>query len=543
MKKIIASILTLSMLLVLPACGGTGITEEITPPPEAGGSSDSGGSDSGTPSNQGDDSTAATLKDSIVVAAAQEPDIFFPYHSTKTTHMDEVPILHNVYEAPIKLNPDSTHAPLLAESWEVSDDGLDYTLHIREGVKFHNGDILTAEDVAFTVNYGITAPATGNIMINVEGAEAIDDNTVVIHLSSPFGGFLNSLCARYAVIINKAYFEEVGEDGYLENPIGTGPYKFVSRVSGDTITLEAFEDYWGEAPAIKTIYYKTMTDPNTQIMALENNEIDVLINANLSPLLQLAPDSPVKWETQTAASQTLMHFNMGDANQISANADFRRAVQYAVDKKELSLGVFEGYAEVAPIVIGLNFTGRPDEGTFKTAERDLDKAREYLEAANYDNEEFSIVVMTGTKAESAAQIIQGQLIEAGINCTVNAVDAISYDAITIQSGQFGASLRTTTSSTLDADCMYFNFYGPYLSREVYDIGNHTDELDQLMLDGRAESDPEKRKEIYAEAVDLVTDEALSVPVYYDINVVAYNENMRGVKPGPVISLYYMNDWS
>ncbi|WRS26290.1 ABC transporter substrate-binding protein [Oscillospiraceae bacterium MB08-C2-2] len=532
-KKTIALFMMVCLVLSLGACGSTSSGTPSTP------------GTSGSPDASGNGEGAAPArKESIVSAAASEADLFFMYNTVgAATNMDEVPILHNVYDTLVKLNPDNSITPLLAESWEISEDGMDYTMKIRQGVTFHNGYPLTVEDVAFTLNYGSQTPGATSLMFAVDNCEIIDDSTVVIHLKAPFGGFLNSLASRYGLVVSKKYFDEVGEEGYAEKPVGTGPYIFADRTPGDSITLEAFPDYWGGEASIKTIYHKVISDPNAQIMALENGEIDVLINTNIAPLLKLPESSPVKYKVQTAASVMPMHFNMGEKAGITKDINFRRAVQYAIDKEEINIGTYEGYAQPAPIVIVPGFTGYPGEGNFNVIERDVEKAKEFLKAANYNGEEFSICVTAGTRAETTAQIIQGQLIEVGINCTVNAVDSVSWTAITRQSGDFGAHLRPSSSSTLDADIMYFNFNSTYLSKETYHIGNHLPELDELLVTGRTESDAEKRREIYAQAANIVTDQALAIPTLYDMNVVAFNEKMNGVEPGALVGLYYMHDWS
>ena len=153
----------------------------------------------------------------------------------------------------------------------------------------------------------------------------IDDTTVAIHLTAPYGPFLNALAGRFALIVDKSLYEEIGEDAYNEAPVGTGPYKFVSRVSGDRITLEANEEYWGGTPSIKHVFFAVMSDTNTQMISLENGDIDVLINANIGALSKLQSDK-VKWETRDASSIDNMKFNCNKGP--ASDINFRKAVQY-----------------------------------------------------------------------------------------------------------------------------------------------------------------------------------------------------------------------
>lgn len=540
MKKrlLLAGVLSACFVMSLTGCGGKQASVGTT---AAGGQTAAAGQ---TTAAGGDTQTAAPSadagKDSVTVACAAEPDCFFPFHSTLGTNMDEVPILHNVYETPIKLGPDNSHEPLLAESWEISGDGCVYTLHLRDDVYFHNGDKMTAEDVAFTLNSAGHTSAGAAQLANYDNTEVIDDTTVEIHLTAPYGPFLNALCGRYALIVDKSLYEEIGEDAYNDAPVGTGPYKFISRVSGDRITLEANDKYWGEAPSIKNVTFMVMSDTNTQMISLENGDVDVLINASISSLTKLQTDK-VKWETKDASSIDNLGINCTKGPGTDIN--FRRALQCGINKEELNIGVYEGYATLGDIQICPSFSGRPDPGTYQVVEYDLEKAKEYLAASSYNGEEFKIITVAGTRDESGAQIIQGQLIELGINCTVSAVDAASYNAMA-DDGDFGGKLRFSGVSVLDADGLFYQYYTDQLLQPgKYDSGVCSPELDELLMAGRVEVDPEKRKEHYAKACDIITENAYGVCLYYDVNACAYNASLNGVVPRALTGLYFFNDWS
>lgn len=528
-RKLAVGLLSACMAVSLLGCGsGTSQTA-------------ASGAGGGISSNESAESVAAK-KDSVTVACAAEADCFFPWHSKMSTNMDEVPILHNVYESLIKLGPDNSHEPLLATDWKISDDGCTYTLTIRDDVVFQNGDKMTVEDVEFSLdNAGHTSAGSAQLA-NYDDTEIIDDHTVAIHLTAPYGPFLNALAGRYALVVDKSYYEEVGEDGYNEAPIGTGPYTFVERVSGDHITLEANDNYWGEAPAIKKVTYAVMNDTNTQMISLENGDIDVLINANISALTKLTTDK-IKWDTKDASS--IDNFKINCAKGPGTDINFRRAVLYGINKEDVNIGVYEGMATAGDIPIAPGFSGRPDEGTYQVVPYDQEKAKEYLAASNYNGEEFKIVCVSGTKDENAAQIIQGQLMELGINCTVSAVDAASFTATTEQgNGEYGAALRFNGVSVLDADGMYYQYHSSFITANgKYDTKAYCDELDQKLDEGRIEVDPEKRKQIYAEACDLVVENALGTAIYYDVNACAYNAALNGVVPRSLTGLYFFNDWS
>ncbi len=486
----------------------------------------------------------AEAKTSVVVGAAAEPNAFFVCHSTKGTNMDEVPIIHNIYDSLIKRNVDGTYEGLLATEWSVSEDGLAYTMKIRQGVKFSDGSDMTVDDVVYSMNYTASTRGGQTQLTNYDRCEKVDDETVVIYLTSPFGGFINALCNRYALIYSKAYFEKVGEDGYDAAPIGTGPYKFVEYVSGDHVTLTANEYYWGEQPAIKDITFRVMSDVNTQMIALENSEIDVLLNANITPLMQLDPNGKVTYKTSSAATFSNLQFNM-KATQPTADLNLRLAIAHAINKEEVNIGTNEGLAEIGDIQMPFFFNARPVPGTYRAIEFDLKKAKEYLAKSNYKGEEVKILCVAGTKAEMACQIVQGQLISLGINATMAAVDAPTYDDYMKNSGEFGLNMRASSSSLMDCDAYFFTYDKDNLNT-TYDrgLGEELDsKLTELVRAGRAEPNNDKRTEIYTEVANLVTDNGLATCLYYDLNVVAFNKDLKGVEPGALVGMYYFSDWA
>ena len=153
------------------------------------------------------------------------------------------------------MNPDGTHEPepRIAESYEISEDGLDYTFHLRDDVTFHDGTPVTAEDVVFSLETYQASEYQGSQISMMTGVEAVDENTVVCHLDTPYAPFLQGILSPY--IFPKAYYESDPE-AVATNPIGSGPYKFVSRTTGSNIILESNEDYYRGAPAIKNITFE-----------------------------------------------------------------------------------------------------------------------------------------------------------------------------------------------------------------------------------------------------------------------------------------------
>ena len=161
------------------------------------------------------------------------------------------------------LKSDGTIEPRLAESWTIEDGGLTYIFHLKQGVKFHNGEELKASDVVFSYNYAKESPFTASFGALFESVEAVDEYTVKVTLASPFAPFLSNVAGA---MIHSEKAVNDGGDNYGLNPVGTGPFKFVSYELGQRVTFERFEEYHQGPAALKTIVYKIVADTNTALV-------------------------------------------------------------------------------------------------------------------------------------------------------------------------------------------------------------------------------------------------------------------------------------
>lgn len=485
--------------------------------------------------------TSAALaeeKNALTVAASAEPTRFFASGKDGSNNNDYA-VLYNLYDTLVVLDAQGNIVPSLATGYTVSDDGLCYTFTLREGVKFHNGAVMTAQDVAFSLDVSSKIASGKALLINYDHSEVVDDLTVNVYLSAPYAAFINGIASRVGMIFNKAYYEEVGEEGYLKNPIGTGAYTLVSAVSGDTITLEAFPDYWAGVAPIKTVNIKTMTDSSTQAIALENGDVDLILSPSISTCTTLDTSKGVNWTSGSSAGRVTMHITSNEGSPSHDNINFRKAVQAAVNKEDVVLGAVDGYAEIINIDMCPSYSGHP-EG-YDVVAYDVEKAKEYLAASNYDGSEFQILVQAGTTYDTVAQIIQAQLMEIGINCTVNAVDTSTFTDLWY-AGKYGAMIRNTNSSLMDADG-FLNFF---MATDYAPTNNNqhprTKEIYELGMAARA-AQGDARKELYLKAVNIVTEEAYEVPLFASTNTLAFNSNLNGVVVHPLnIVCFYNLAW-
>ena len=207
------------------------------------------GKDEGT---QGTPSGDAAAKDGIVIGIDADATSMDPLRISDTVSMS---ILSNVYETLVRMTPDSKVIPAAAESWDISEDGLEYIFHLRSGMTFHNGDPVTAEDVKYSIDQSVESAYSGPYMNFIDRVEVVDESSVKVVLKYAYAPFL-SLCGTYTNIVSEKFYTDDGVK-QSKDPIGSGPYQFVSWANGDKIVLKAYDGYFGEAPAIKNITYKS----------------------------------------------------------------------------------------------------------------------------------------------------------------------------------------------------------------------------------------------------------------------------------------------
>jgi len=206
-------------------------------------------------------------------------------------------VLYALHDAMVKPMPGQPAAPSLAESWSVSKDGLVYEFVLRKGARFHNGELVTAEDVKFSFErYRGTASKT--IKDRVATVEALDPTRVRFRLKQPWPDFLTFYASATGAgwIVPKKYVEKVGDEGFKKAPVGAGPYRFVSFTPGVELVLEAFDPYWRKTPSVKRLVFRVISEESTRLAALKRGEVDIVysVRGELAEELQRTPGLTLK---------------------------------------------------------------------------------------------------------------------------------------------------------------------------------------------------------------------------------------------------------
>ncbi|MBB1040211.1 peptide ABC transporter substrate-binding protein [Dietzia sp. DQ11-44] len=328
--------------------------------------------------------------------------------------------------------------PGLAESWEISDDGLEYTFNIRQGVTFHDGTELDAEAVEYNIRrmwdesspqYNATAAGqTVYVWQFVDEVETVDDQTVVVRMTQPFSPFLRMLAQGgngSTGIISPAALEEHGED-IAENPSGTGPFVFEERIRGERITLLRNEDYWGEVPELDGVIFRPIPDPAGRSAAIRNGEVDVIAVPSPDSVQQLVDEG---YQLSDGAPPHVWYLSFNMRDEYMELPEVRQAINLAIDREGMADNLLQGTAEPAyDIQAPANdaYVERTDAYA-----RDLEQARELLAEVGLED---GFTTSLATSVDGSGQIvpapmaefIQQNLAEINIDVEIQTMEWISY---------------------------------------------------------------------------------------------------------------------
>jgi peptide/nickel transport system substrate-binding protein len=294
-------------------------------------------------------------------------------------------VLYALHDALVKPMPGNAMTPSLAESWSASKDGLSYEFVLRKGVKFHNGDVMTAEDVKFSFERYRGASST-DLKAKVARVEVLDPHRVRFILKRPWPDFMTfyaTPATGAAWIVPKKYVEKVGEDGFKKAPVGAGPYRFVSFKPGVELTLEAFDGYWRKTPSVKTLLFRVIPDESTRLAALKRGEVDIAYSIT-GPLAEELKRTPGLTLTPTFFPFTIwiVFTEQWDPKSPWHDRRVRLAANLAIDRQSINQAAYLGYSKLAYSFVpqGMEYFWAPPPYPY-----DPKRAKQLLAEAGYPN--------------------------------------------------------------------------------------------------------------------------------------------------------------
>lgn len=486
-------------------------------------------------------------------APAEAPEVSVTYATQQTTvtldpaiHVDETESLHvmNVYDPLVWPTKGGAPQPHLAESWEVSDDGLTYTFKLKEGVKFHDGTELTAEDVAFSmdrmVSLGRGFSWLWQDVLDVGDTEVVDDYTVAFNLNEPYGPFLSTLVQLFAVnkdllIENKqdgdyGEFGDYGQAFLNQQDAGSGPYYVDVYEPGTKTVFRKFDDYWGgwEPGQVTEATFLIVSELVTQKLMLQKGEVDFIEQwHSVESFEELKQSDGVVVEEDPNVQ--LFFLSIHNGNPPLDNLDVRKAISYAFDYDTAVDIIFAGAAQARGPVPLLLPGHNPDTTQYTY---DLDKAKEHLAASGIDPSEHKLnyVYVTGLESEEKiGLLLQSNFKELGFEVEMQPEPWARMVELSSQpdsAPHFMAIFHTAKYPSPDGHT-YLMFHpdawGTYMSVSYYENPEVSDLLDKA----RAATETEEQFEYYGQVQEIVADEAAALFIANPLHRMAHRDRVAG----------------
>lgn len=464
-------------------------------------------------------------KDTIIFAQGADVTSFDPHVGKETP---AVAVTNHIYDTLVEVDPVTNEViPQIAESWEQLSD-TEYLFHIRQGIKFHNGEDLKADDVKFSLDRAIATPAVSYIVDFIESVEEVDEYTVKVTTKEPYAPTLRNLAVPFAAIVPKDYVT-ANPDALRTAPVGSGPYKFVSWSQNDNVRLEAYADYYAGAPKTQYIMMKVIPEAAQRTIALETGEIDIAYDLLISDIRRVEEDPDLTLYSAPSLSCYYVSFNMNKAP--FDNKLVRQALNMAIDRELLVETVNRGTGSPADNIIAPAVFGYYPVGMY---EYNPEKAKELLAEAGYPNGfDCTLWVNNAQDRVEMCQAIQEMFREIGVNCRVEVMEFGSFISRTTN-GEHDMGYFGWVTSTKDAD---YTFYSLEHSSQQGAAGNRSfindPKVDELVEKGRTSIDPAVREETYKELAIYLKDIANNAPVVYTAITAGASNKVEGFVIDPI----------
>lgn len=478
-----------------------------------------------------------TMGGTLNMGLLVEPPGLDPFHQAADARI-QLSVL--MYQGLFYESADGQAVPLLAESYEVSDDGLTYTVTLREGVKFHDGSDMTAEDVAYSYNYIRDAengsPGAGDFEI-IENVEAVDDRTVRFTLSASNASLPMTLGNKYGAVVPAGYFDEEGAQNRMNSEsVGTGPFKLVEFNPNSNLMMEKFDDYWGEdTPYLDEIDFTFLPNSASMLVALRNGRIDLVTLSRPQDVQQVEGIEGIEIERFPSLNQKAI--DLGAEQEALADVRVRQAISLATDKQQLMEASIGGYGEVIGTMTaamqdrwGVPVEKLPMQGV------DIERANTLLDEAGYgDGLDLTLTTINGYDwMDPAAVTLKQQLSEIGINLNIQRVD-LGVWIENFRNRQMGLTFNDWASQP-DPNLLFYRHF--HQQPEGADFRNWDNaEASELLDEGRAEDDYEARREIYAEFQNLMAETVPTIMLFSADHVVVHDAAVENYVQHPTGWLY------
>ncbi|WP_150272444.1 ABC transporter substrate-binding protein [Paenibacillus tepidiphilus] len=480
----------------------------------------------------------------LIIGVASDPVVLNPNYAGDRVSLT----IDQALYAPLFQVNNGEKTYYLAESLTPSEDNLTYTLRLKDGLTWHDGEKLTADDVVFTIDSILDEKQNSflraNFLIGDKAITAtkVDDLTVEFKLPQVAPAFEATLVQVFP--IPKHVFEnEADIEKSTKNaaPVGSGPFKFKEYKAGEYVTLERFDNYFGGKPHLDSVTYRIAKDTNAANLALQNGEINVQY---LDPKDVATIEATNNFEILPYSEGRLSYlmFNAGSDTGALAKKEVRQALSLALSRDEIIQTAYTSteYADPAKSFLTPDALYHTNDVT--SFDNDPAKAKEMLAAAGESNLKLRFIVQSGNKAQEAISLyVQQKLKEIGVEVELQSMDSSAWVQKFIDLNATDYELALTG---------YIMGYDPDAYRILFTTGassNYTryanSEVDQLLNDGAGEADPAKRGEIYTKAQQIIAEDAPIYPIAYTKTVVAVSNQYGGIEEAVLKPVVIFEDLS
>lgn len=506
-----------AILLLLTACGG--------------------GGNKTIQSSSDSDSEQTVKKDTLIARTLADPTTFDP---VKSSDINEQIIHYQIHESLVREEQDGSLVPAIAEKLEFSDDALEINITLRDNVKFHNGEMVTVDDVVFSLNRSIESPFTTKVTSSMEKAEKIDDKTVLLKLKHPYAPILGCLASSYLSIVPEKVVK-ADPEAFEKNPVGAGAYVFKEMKSGEKIVMEAFQDYYRGPASIKHLTFRIIPDATTALIALEKGEIDMTRPSQANADRQAIMDNPdLTYHEAEQAGYFMIAFN--NAKGIFSNRELREAVSYAIDRDDILDGAINGMGTTVDVAMpGVCSEYYPKD--FKAHEYNIEKAKQLIKDAGYPNGfKVKAKIIGAENYMKPMEIIQEQLRQVGISVEIEGMERGAWFSDVFNGGNYEMTFYGVAIPVVDPDFATYSYFHSTMSDGK---GNNLmnvkiPELDKVLEAGRTSQDKDERIKLYERFCEIVRDESILIPTHTARRTKAAKANLKGLVADPMMKYYVYN---
>lgn len=493
-KRVLSALVALVMVFALSACGSSADTED----------------ESGSGEEASDNS--------VVVGIAQDLDSLDPHNATLAGTRE---VLFNLFDGLVKAESDGSLEPAVAESYEVAEDAMSITFTLRDGIQFSDGSLVTVDDVIYSVERYAEGTAVSSAFLDYfESIEAVDDSTILVTLTEPNTEFIYEMTCEIMPEANDANVET--------NPIGTGPFKFVSYTAGDSLVMERNEYYWKDGyPYLDQVTFKVVTDTDTAILQLNSGTLDIYQYLTEDETLTLSDD----FDILEGSVNYVQALYLNNAAEPFDNVLVRQALCYAIDKDEINEMVFGGKSYLIGTNMIETLSAYYNAETDDYYSYDPEKAMELLEEAGYaDGFSFTISVPNNyAPHQSVAEIIAEQLEAVGITVDIELMDMSAWLETVYTNRDYEATIVA-----VDGRLAPNSWFSKNVSTASDNFTNYSnEEFDEIYELAISSLDEEEKIEYYQELQMILAEDAASVYIQDPANLVAINSDLEGYEFYPI----------